>query len=375
MLKKTVFPIILSLALSFFLIEISCYFVFSKFKDRFTFYNVEDYLMKESILPKAKKAYHKDYGWMKYYNTPYGERPRHKEFNKPLISFFGDSYTHCDQVGDNETFQYFLSRKFKADIYNFGVGGFGTDQAYLRFKYDFPKIQTPIVGLGLISENINRIVNVYRKFYFQKSELSLPKPRFKLVNNQLELIPNPLTSESNISLLQDIKFIDSFGINDYWYNRDNYPKFSFPYSNIILKKRMWLEALANYKKNEVDDTDPRPWETLWQNDEARDLMFKIFDSFVLESRDFNSTPVIFLLPQKNEIYGYYQTGKTIGRDAIMQYCLEKKYYCFDGVQVILENTNSLEEAKKLYNGHLTKVGNKLIADGIYKFINDNKLLR
>ena len=50
------------------------------------------------------------------------------------ISTFGDSFTHCDDVKNNETWQAIMeSYDSNIEVINFGVGGFGLDQAYLRY--------------------------------------------------------------------------------------------------------------------------------------------------------------------------------------------------------------------------------------------------
>ncbi len=48
------------------------------------------------------------------------------------INTYGDSYTQCAQVSDGETWQEVLAAHFREPIRNFGVGGYGVYQAYLR---------------------------------------------------------------------------------------------------------------------------------------------------------------------------------------------------------------------------------------------------
>ena len=60
-------------------------------------------------------------------------KTKYKKFKNPIATY-GDSYVFCRQVGDNETWQEFLSQKNKLFISNYGVGNYGLDQAYLKFK-------------------------------------------------------------------------------------------------------------------------------------------------------------------------------------------------------------------------------------------------
>ena len=50
------------------------------------------------------------------------------------IHTYGDSFTHCDQVNDGETWQEHLAAHLQEPIRNYGVGGYSVYQAYLRMK-------------------------------------------------------------------------------------------------------------------------------------------------------------------------------------------------------------------------------------------------
>ena len=47
---------------------------------------------------------------------------------------FGDSFSYSDEVLDNETWGEILGKKMKCQIYNYGVGGYGSDQALLKLQ-------------------------------------------------------------------------------------------------------------------------------------------------------------------------------------------------------------------------------------------------
>jgi len=51
-----------------------------------------------------------------------------------LISLYGGSYTLGAEVNDDQTWQYYLEQTSGEKVMNYGVGGFGTDQAI--FKLD-----------------------------------------------------------------------------------------------------------------------------------------------------------------------------------------------------------------------------------------------
>lgn len=48
------------------------------------------------------------------------------------INTYGNSYTQCAQVNNGETWQEILAARFREPIRNFGVGGYGVYQAYIK---------------------------------------------------------------------------------------------------------------------------------------------------------------------------------------------------------------------------------------------------
>lgn len=62
-----------------------------------------------------------------------GSRTRQIYVDKPCrINTYGNSFTQCHQVSDAETWQEYLAGHLGEPIRNFGMGGFGVYQAYLR---------------------------------------------------------------------------------------------------------------------------------------------------------------------------------------------------------------------------------------------------
>lgn len=50
------------------------------------------------------------------------------------VHSYGDSFTHCDQVSDGETWQECLAAHLREPIRNYGVGGYSVYQAYRRMR-------------------------------------------------------------------------------------------------------------------------------------------------------------------------------------------------------------------------------------------------
>jgi hypothetical protein len=353
-------------------IEFLCFVFFTSFRSRFTFYDLRRYVVKETDIDLLPDSYDMELGWDSSYETDFGERPRAVSYDDPLIATFGDSYTHCTDVRHDETWQTYLSALLEADVYNFGTGGFGTDQAFLKFKSVYPRLKTQIVVLGVVTENINRIVNVYRPFYFPKTGILLPKPRFRLIRDRLVLIENPIRGTEEIERLRDIRFIQKMGENDWWYNRDNFPVFGFPYVKILFNKRMWLEAFYGKTNREISDIDPRPWENLWKQQHATDLMFKIIDAFIQSVESYDALPVIMILPMQDQVYRAVCTGENpLGVAMISDYCKRRNCLCFNAVDALARNVGKTEEITQLFIVHVSAKGNRIIAEEMFDFISAN----
>ena len=54
-------------------------------------------------------------------------------FSSNKISVFGDSFAFCRYVNDDETWENFLEKKIKSNVYNYGVGNYGIDQSFLKY--------------------------------------------------------------------------------------------------------------------------------------------------------------------------------------------------------------------------------------------------
>ena len=112
------------------------------------------------------------------------------------VSAFGDSFTFGLGVTPAESYPNVLARAIGCRVNNFGVGGYGTDQALLRYRR-FARDPAKFVVLGHYSEDIIRNVNQLRDFVFGGRFRF--KPRFVLENGGLRLIPLPALDAAGFS--------------------------------------------------------------------------------------------------------------------------------------------------------------------------------
>lgn len=277
------------------------------------------------------------------------------------ISTFGDSYTHCDDVNNNETWQAFMeSYDSNIEVINFGVGGFGTDQSYLRYLEEGSQYNSHIVLIGFMSENIYRNVNAYRPFYYPNTGIPLTKPMFVIKDEKLSLIPNQIQRLHDYKMLlhhpQDV--FSEIGINDYYYKK-GYTSNIFDWSptvrliKILINKvsnRLFQEIIKNGRYNE--------------NSKTYRVTKKIFDKFYKASIKNNSIPIILIFPNKKDVV-HYQRQKEKRYSPLLSY-FDSKGYKYIDLMDAFENA----DVKDLFMGHYSPHANQLVAKHIHNYLNN-----
>lgn len=151
------------------------------------------------------------------------------------VTSYGDSHCACRGVEDEETFQHYLSQDLDIHVGNYGVGNYGLDQALLRMKRRFN--QDPSKYVIFASSDIvtiNRLLSVW-KHYFEFGNTFAVKPRYKLNEGDLELIPTPIDQRSDLLYLQ--RHAEYLRKHDYHYENYFLPrKLKRPYL------RYWLQS-------------------------------------------------------------------------------------------------------------------------------------
>ena len=106
------------------------------------------------------------------------------------VSAYGDSFTFGSDVLDDQTYPHQLGLRLGCRVANYGVGGYGSDQAFMRYRAQLGLDQAPTVILAHVSENILRNVNQYRALLYPGpgQELSF-KPVFTLAGANLTHVP------------------------------------------------------------------------------------------------------------------------------------------------------------------------------------------
>jgi len=134
------------------------------------------------------------------------------------VAAFGDSFVYSNEVANDDTWSARMEALSpRMEVLNYGVGGYGTDQAFLRYLNEGSRLSTDVVIIGFAPDDLRRVVNVYRRFISNR-EFPLVKPRFVLTSDgDLVLLQSPLqrVSDYDTYLRQPAKVI-KLGRNDQW---------------------------------------------------------------------------------------------------------------------------------------------------------------
>jgi carbamoyltransferase len=112
------------------------------------------------------------------------------------VLLFGDSYTAGDGVSNKHRFGDLIEDRIpQLELFNFGLSGSGTDQQYLIYRELGAPLEHDLVVIGVLVENIRRVVARLRPFVFADGEdLILAKPYFQLEDDgslSLHHVPTP----------------------------------------------------------------------------------------------------------------------------------------------------------------------------------------
>jgi len=229
----------------------------------------------------------------------------------PLVSLYGDSFTYSDQVDHEHAWSNVLSKLMGGRVNNFGVGGYGSDQAYLRFlnnKHD----DAPVVILTHLSENILRNCNTLRDLLYPGEGTGFT-PRFVAEDDgTLRLVP--------LAQMTEETYVD-FMLHPEQHLTDEYfapggpagvSRMSFPYTLSALRSLRHFHIHASLKGE--------PWYADFYRKEhpARGLQVTagILQKFAQDAKAKGKTPIVMVLPTGLDIVYFRKTGVWVAQPLV-----------------------------------------------------------
>jgi len=324
------------------------------------------------VIKILARVFSYELGWEFETQSEAGYRGPTRKVSGALIALFGDSfvYGHDDL---EKSWAHLLEKQLQSPVLNFGVDGYGPDQALWRFEKRFtPAVKTPLVCLGIMSENIGRIVNAYRMFYGRKNEPTLTKPMYVMdPNGQILLQPNPLTSSARIGRLNDMAFLTKIGQTDYWYR--HFKKYrlnqriGFPYASYLLK------ALPYYVKNFYQKRiqNKADYKILYQKAFAVSILEYIVQRFIQGAVKKGAYPIILFMPNWKDMVDHQSEGQTVYQ-SFFERIRRKHSATFDAMTYFDPLLKSGQKVNDFFisykQGHYNPRGEAIVAQGFYRHL-------
>jgi hypothetical protein len=228
------------------------------------------------------------------------------EPDKSCMSAYGDSFVWGDEVPPADGWIEQLSRRLGCRVSNYGVSGYGTDQAYIRFRR-LEHDSAPVVLLGIFPDDIVRTVNQFRAFIAFGLEPFWIKGRFILdTNGQLQWIARPhLDANSYLDLIRNPK---TFLPHEYFLpdTRDGPVSVHFPYT-LVAARLALMPRLWNRLRGQT------PWSDFYSPSHpsgAVPLTIAIVQAFVQEAERKGKRVFVMMLPGAGSFRVMQRTGKT-----------------------------------------------------------------
>ncbi len=379
--KKVVFSLVL-LAFLWLVVELACLgglWALKRYKNleyqRPT--QVEDLNQKHRGILAAQIAdtssymmFDPDLGWT---IRAYGNRPQYKANSKGLratreydlappadrvrVAAFGDSFTHASGVPTGSTWEEKLEGLEPGlEVINFGIPGSAPDQALLRYRREGVQYRPAVVLIGMMSENVNRMVNTFRPFYFARSGLPFSKPRFAIRGGELVLHENPIRSiDEYRALLKDPEaWLPRLGEHDFYYQRNNRrSRFDF------LPSVRFARVIGNQYFNQPILLPNGLYNT---RSEAYQVTFRVLDQFYREALGNGSLPVIVLFPQRRDVRLRHD-GEKVTYQPLLDELKRRGYRVIDLADGFERYDPEAEMTKKNFL-HYPKAGNQMAAQWI-----------
>jgi len=226
------------------------------------------------------------------------------ETSEPCLSAYGDSFVWGDDIPLQDGWIEQLSRLLGCRIANFGVSGYGTDQAFIRYRRTAHD-KAPTVILGIFPDDIIRNVNQYRAFIGMDLEPYFVKGRFVQDSlHKLQWVPRPhLDGKTFLELHQKpSEFLPyEHFLPD---SRDGPVAVRFPYTLTLLRFAM-LPRIWNRLR------DQTPWFDLYSPDHpsgAVPLTIAITHAFVQEAEQRGARVFTVMLPSPGSFRSWNRFG-------------------------------------------------------------------
>ena len=252
---------------------------------------------------------------------------------------------------NEQAFPYLLSQTIGTGVRNFGVGGYGPDQAILRLERHLKEGQRPEwVILGMASESLARVVNIFRKLYIPAEIAHFVKPMFvesggewRIVNAVPDWPPTDIAVQT---------LVEATKLHDLWYvQNEKRPRFEFPY------------MVATFEAVTFFAFDVLRWQDLYRDERTIATMTYVLERFVHLSKNYRFHPIFVVFPNPEDLLRV-QANEPPHFEKFLEH-VDRKFK--DDMLIVRVLDRDIDLARfhvRPFGGHPSPYGQRIIASAI-----------
>lgn len=283
---------------------------------------------------------------------------------KIRVSVFGDSFVYGSGVQGAEAWPSILENSVPGiEVLNYGVPGYGPDQAYLRFRSEFLSVN-PHIAIFAISTPALRRILIRSAVFLGTSTDFIAKPRYILdAQGELKLLPNPIQNLSEASwFVDDPSLFFEIGQFDYWYEPRVFDE-SLLHNSAVYRAAVW--TWSGVKRRYLDPDRPYaglPFQGQFnRSSSAFKILVKLIQRFREDAIAAGVRPIILVLPDRDSTARSWD-GKVGTMDPLTAYCTEEGLTCNDATEAFRSQPRHSVVRDWFVDGfHYSVEGNRIVA--------------
>jgi hypothetical protein len=291
------------------------------------------------------------------------------------ISVFGPSFAHADDVTLHDSWPYLLEHSQpNLEVMNWGVGGYGTDQAFLRYVTQGAAYQPHVVLIAYEEDNLRRNVNRYRPFVHAQTGLPLTKPVYVLEGDGLRLLDNPFATLADLRAAatgDPQRFLDLTCEHDFFCVRERYQ----PHALDRLSAYRLLRTLAF----DVSHRGQLPYLTTWAQSYAdphiTEVTARLLETFVRTVREDGATPVVLFFAYR-PTFEDAAAGKPVVYQALVDRLRSSGTQALDLTPEFVAANAGSDDFTGYFapGGHYNEAGNHVVSQAVRRTLCRKNLL-
>ncbi len=268
---------------------------------------------------------------------------------KTAIALVGDSFTFGEEVRYEETWGYHLGELLGdgVQILNFGVPGYGVDQAYLRYEREARRWTPKVAIFGVFTHDLLRTLTVYPFLANPQWDLPFSKPRFMVSDGKSVLLNDPPLRPEAIFSHESI-FELPFHAFDRGYKESNWQT-SFYQSSYLFQMFVsvfpgWSAVAPDFSEKAIVSTNA-----------------SILKSFAQLTAQEEVVPIVVYFPLRSDLNkGWISAPPMVIRS------MQEAGIAYVDSSLCLLDVNRRD--RFMPGGHLTPLANKVMADCLLPFV-------